>query len=470
MAEQTLKKPLIVLNGIRKFLDSDWYYIALTVICAVFYTVKQEVIGALVLGYIAAVVFVVSDDLSPATFPFLLIASSVLRLYDSAELWFSYIPAIIPIIPFIVAHFIIYRPRYRIGKMFFPLLAVAFAVTLGGIGITPVKDYFGLTNLYYVGMLGFGMVILYVIFYNHIGVKPDFDFRRYLTRTLLYFGAFLVYMILVVYFESFIEDKPLSIQMGNNLSANLMITMPFAFYYSTVSRRYSMAFFCLGLLEYLALILSLSRGGMLFGTVMVVPCSLFAVGKAAKRDKPFLITALVLSGLVAIIALLAHLDEIIALLAIKKNEARVHLYTGAVKAFLEYPLLGVGFLFNTRSYLPTGAIYWYHSTPFQIIGSMGLIGILAYGYYYVYRFIILWKNRKSKFNICVALAFIGFELLALVNPGTFCPLPYVAFMTSMFAISEKLNGFEPLPYIKDLRKKNAEKTEAVEPFARPPFR
>ena len=323
MNEQTLKAPLRILNGIRKFLASDWYYLSITVLCAIFYTLKQEVIGALVLGYIAGLIFIVSDDLSPVTLPFLLIASSVLRLYDSADLWFSYIPAIIPIIPLIAVHFILYRPRYRIGKMFFPLLAVAVAVTVGGIGVTSVKDYFSPTNLYYVVMLGFGMVILYVIFYNHIGIKKDFDYKKYLTRVMLYFGAFLVYMLFVVYVESFIEDKELYIQMGNNLSANLLMTMPFAFYYSTVSRRYSMAFFCLGLLEYLALVLSLSRGGMLFGTVMVVPCALFAVKKSAKQDKPFLITALVLSGLVAIIALFAYIDEIIPMLAVKKDEARV---------------------------------------------------------------------------------------------------------------------------------------------------
>ena len=461
MNEQTLKAPLRILNGIRKFLASDWYYLSVTVLCAIFYTLKQEVIGALVLGYIAGIVFVLSDDLSPVTLPFLLIASSVLRLYDSADLWFSYIPAIIPIIPLIAVHFILYRPRYRIGKMFFPLLAVAVAVTLGGIGITSVKDYFSPTNLYYVVMLGFGMVILYVIFYNHIGIKKDFDYKKYLTKVMLYFGAFLVYMLFVVYVESFIEDKELYIQMGNNLSANLLMTMPFAFYYSTVSRRYSMAFFCLGLLENLALVLSLSRGGMLFGTVMVVPCALFAVKKSAKQDKPFLITALVLSGLVAIIALFAYIDEIIPMLAVKKDEARIYLYTGAVKAFFEYPLLGVGFLFNTADKIPTGAIYWYHSTPFQIIGSMGLVGILAYCYYYVYRCVILWKNRKSKFNVCIALSFIGFELLALVNPGTFCPLPYVAMMTCIFTVFEKMNGSEPLPYIKDLFPSKIKKTKTV---------
>lgn len=427
------------LSAVRAFLHSDTFKLGVTVIAALFFLCKQEVVGAIILGFIIGAVFVLSDDLSPATLPFLLIGGMVLRMYDSGDVWMRYFDLIYVLVPVFASHFVIYRPRYRIGKMFFPILAVAVAVTLGGAAVADAQSYFSPTNLYYVGMLGFGMLLIYVIFYNHIGTG-SFDYRSYIAKAMLYFGAFLVFMLLSVYVENLgnlLNGELPQLQMGNNLSANLLLTMPFAFYYCGKS-RYPTVSFCFGLLQYLCLILSLSRGGMLFGTVMIIPCMAYGLKQCGHNDKKYIAAILSLSALLIAMVVFLYFDNILALLDIKSNEARVNLFRHAVKCFVEHPFLGVGLCYDPDLYYhPVGAaMYWYHSTPFQVIASMGTVGIIAYTYQFISRVRLL-KRKKDAFFKCLMLSFIGFELLALVNPGDFCPLPYVVTLTLLFVIAEK---------------------------------
>ena len=66
-------------------------------------------------------------------------------------------------IPAIIAYLIIYRRKITIGKSFAGVLAVAIAVTLGGMfSITPA-EYFALETLYYTIGLGFGLTAEYGI-------------------------------------------------------------------------------------------------------------------------------------------------------------------------------------------------------------------------------------------------------------------------------------------------------------------
>ena len=80
---------------------------------------------------------------------------------------------------------------------------------------------------------------------------------------------------------------------------------------------------------------------------------------------------------------------------------------------------------------------WYHSSPFQVIGSFGIVGIAAYGYIFVAR-IVYFARRNTLTNKFIFIAYIGMQLMSLVNPGLFSPVPYLLMMTLLFVIMDKI--------------------------------
>ena len=112
----------------------------------------------------------------------------------------------------------------------------------------------------------------------------------------------------------------------------------------------------------------------------------------------------------------------------------------AVEDFLSNPVFGRGLgYFGNRDvhHSAKGALCWYHSSPFQVIGSFGIVGIAAYGYIFVAR-IVYFARRNTLTNKFIFIAYIGMQLMSLVNPGLFSPVPYLLMMTLLFVIMDKI--------------------------------
>jgi hypothetical protein len=123
----------------------------------------------------------------------------------------------------------------------------------------------------------------------------------------------------------------------------------------------------------------------------------------------------------------------------KKGEARMTLIERMKLDFKSNPVFGVGIGYtgNEDAYNPVkGAMNWYHMWFAQVIGGLGVLGILAYGYQLIDRFIIFFKNR-SMVNLTFLLSYLGLLLMSQVNPGEFCPMPYAALAMTYFALMEK---------------------------------
>ncbi|MBR3439794.1 MAG: hypothetical protein IKH13_09865, partial [Clostridia bacterium] len=111
----------------------------------------------------------------------------------------------------------------------------------------------------------------------------------------------------------------------------------------------------------------------------------------------------------------------------------------AVEDYRACPVFGrgIGYMGN-RDIYPSRkfAANWYHSAPFQVIGSFGSLGILAFGYQFIRRNIIFW-SKITYFSLAVFISYIGMFLMSLVNPGEFCPVPYELMIVVMFALIER---------------------------------
>ena len=124
---------------------------------------------------------------------------------------------------------------------------------------------------------------------------------------------------------------------------------------------------------------------------------------------------------------------------ISSNSARMNLLKRMVEDFKHNPIFGVGIGYtgNSDIYSPVkGAMNWYHMWFAQVIGGLGIVGILAYGYQLTDRVRLFFANR-SMLHMTFFLSYIGLFLMSQVNPGEFCPVPYAMLGVTYFVMMEK---------------------------------
>lgn len=473
LKENTKETKQIVLD-IRNFLFSKYYSLFVIAVATISYIFHFEIIGALFLAYLIGFVMIFSDDIMPSTLPFMLMIMHILRLYDSFSGWAPLFPFVLPVVTAVIFHFIFYRKKIVMDSMFWPILAVSIAITLGGAFSLSFKQYFSGMAMYYVIGLGFGQLLLYVLFRSYINARRKYDLKEYFVQLMLYIGLFAVIMMFCQYLENiggFIDvikthgiGKELEQYqyskfaqgLSNNLSAIMLWTMPFPMYYIRKNRRPVLMFLFM-MVQYVFLMLILSRGGIFVGTIEMGISLIYLCVVCKGKMKKIVIAVTVCCVVAGVGLVVAMWSALSSILHISKDEARVKLFAHAIECFSKYPIFGTGLAYDGGvGYHPKeGGMYWYHSTPFQVLGSLGMVGVIAYTYQFVMRmYTMRAKKYRSNFNDTMLIAFIGFELMACVNPGDFCPLPFMLIMTMMFAVMEIVNEQELAA--KNLADKNSE--------------
>lgn len=436
------------IQNIRKFMLSKTFMAIEFIIAAVFvfFSSKQDftsvVYGDLLFLGICSFALIVCDDIIATLFPFLMIASMSIKCYDSFDIFIKFV-WLLPVLAFaLLFHFIVYHRKFELGATWKGIVFVAVAVTMGGVGKITATEYFNGTALFYTIGLGFGMFAIYLLMNSQYHVSEKYNLREYFSWILTVVGLFCVFMLAHHYgmnWESFLKKGgPLNFQWRNNVSTILMLTFPFAFFLS--SKKYPFIF--AGFLQYVGIMFTGSRGGAIFGTAELLLCLLFIVLSDRKNRKKNLIIIGFIAVLLAFFArsLLGFLDPVIDRLA-NDNSVRLGLITRAVEDFKSNVLFGrgLGYMGNTDVHDPAKfALCWYHSAPFQVIGSFGLLGILAFSYQLFNRMRVVWK-RITIFNLVLFTSYAGLFMMSLVNPGEFSPIPYGMIATLLFIICDKNN-------------------------------
>jgi len=322
------------------------------------------------------------------------------------------------------------------------VFAVAVAVTLGGFGSIKPEAYLSGTSLYYTIGLGFGMVLAYWLINGCCENDEKNSLGESFALVMTVVTLFGSYMVFEYYLENIrlvlARDGIIPFQWRNNVSTFLMFGLPFPFYYS----RKKWAVSLIGWAGYLALLLAGSRGGLLFGTAEMALCLLVTL----ICDKKHRLHNLIVLGVVAA-ALAAFGSRLVPffrytlerIVDYKENKTRFGLFERATEDFRENRLFGSGLAnWNNRDIHPSkrGALCWYHSAPFQIIGSFGVCGVVCFSLRFFTR---LWViiTRVNHYTLTMAVSFLGITMMSLVNPGEFCPLPYELLTTMIFVLLEK---------------------------------
>lgn len=389
--------------------------------------------------YLSALL-VLSDDITPAILPISLLSMSLTRQYGSKpEDYLIYIPCVVVLIICAILHFVFYPPVFKRGKMLFPSVAVAIALMTGGLFSISAKDYFAPVTMYYTLTLGIGVVIACIVIYSY--TRPSVPLAYALSSQMSYFtlGAALMLLSQILpyvckgQYDWFFTWK-------NTLTTFLLLSSPFPFYIAAKEDfgLKAWANFALGCIGYGSAILSFSRGGMLFGGIALCVSVIVCCILSEKRNRIVFIIFSAVCAIAAVAFAFASglIETVLSEMQVSSSEARVKLWKEAWQNFLKNPIFGAGVGFRGEYFNPqTGNMYWYHSTPFQIIGTAGLIGVAAYAYSYIVKLKIVFSTKRL-FYVFFAISFFGFEAYQLVDAGNFVPIPFVMLVTHLFIIAE----------------------------------
>lgn len=456
------EKSALRIKKLRAFLlSTEWMAVLfcvagiITTLSAVFPDSQIEIKGTLLFALIIGACLVISDDIMAGLAPFMLAALVAIKCYDSYSVFIGYIWIVVPLLFCILFHFIVYRAKWKItGELFKPSVFVSVVILLGGIGFITLKEYFALTSIYHMAGLGFGMLFVYEMFHAHIRKREEYSLTELITKIMVMAGCFASFMVFSYYIININtvldEGTTLYIQWRNNCSTILMLIIPFAFLLANRKPYASV----LGFIFYFAILLTGSRGGMVFGSIEMVMCVVMYILYDKRRRLAYVIICgcfavglLIFSGkFITFLGSTADrlLSAVNGFLMGDQNEVRTIHFARGINDFLNNPIFGtgLGYMGNRDVHASKEfALCWYHCEPIQIAASFGVVGIAAYVYQFIRRNVLLWR-RTNLFNITVFLSYISLEMMSLVNPGIFCPLPYLLMVTLFFVAVEKNNAEE----------------------------
>ena len=426
------------------FFHSYNYIFILTIIGALGFIAREEVIAIYLIVTIACIGLILVPSISPFMFAVLMVGLTPLARHNQAEYFVPLYPVILVLVIAIFLRIVYQKSNFRLGRFFAPTLAIAIAITLGGLGFITLEQYFSLPAIYYVIGLGFGMFIIYVIMESNIpcdNIQRNTDFFAKMMIGVGIMGIIMVAYTYLAYYSANNFDltaNPPYFQWKNNLSNNLLISMPFAFYLA--AKKNSLLYFIIGLLQFFAAFLSFSRGGVIFGSLIfpfaMIICLYYAKKSRVKFVIPLIILIIIFSYFIS-----HNMDYFERVMRIRGDESRANMYRLAYEYFKEYPIFGTGLAHNPGVYYRprSMALYWYHSTFFQIIASLGIVGLGAYAMQMIYRIKAIFSARTS-FNVFFALSILGFAGYSMVNVGYFVPLPFVVIILFMFIVLDRNNS------------------------------
>lgn len=473
------------MEKLRRFLVTEKFFVLFALLALVIDIVGTPsrlvlACGVLFLFVLIGVIALISEDLMPILLTGVITALVACRCYDAYHLFmkppiiYVTIPVAVFAISALVYNFIRFRKPMKTGRSIHGIIAVAIAVTLGGLGKIPLGDY--LSSAYYVVFLGIGMVALYLVFKSRLHERDNYNVREKFAAVLCVMGLFAAVLTLksfLVDFGSIMETGSVpNWQFRNNFCTFMIIAMPAPLMF-VKKRRWMMAF---PFVIYVAMILLGSRGGLFMGAGEFVLCLVF-MSAAERKYRWAYISAIVVFAIAFVFSYgtisdyyssrtggglidtgeHVDIDEIVEpggevdkdvltifLEKAKTGEQRVRLLIRSIEDFWDAPVFGqgLGYKGNYDIYAPKqGAMGWYHMMVPQIIGSMGMIGVLAYGFQLFNRMkLVLKSKRYDSWVLCVC--YLGLLLMSQVNPGEFCPLPYELVAVMIFILIE---GGEPSP-------------------------
>lgn len=412
---------------------------------------QLQTIAVLFLCVIDGLVLLFCDEIMPFLAAGLMTTLFAVKSYDSYNLFmgrpmvFLSVPVFLFAIAALIVNFMRYYrknrdiPFFSVGKSFWGIAAVAVAVTLGGLGSISFRDY--ISAAYYVVFLGVGMIGLYFVFRFRFRHRDEYDLSEKFAEVLIIVGlcaALLAAKSILFSLDDILLNRSVpEWKFRNNYSTFLMICMPAPLMFAR-RHRYPifLSFIMFGVMSLLG-----SRSGLFLGAIEFGCCLLFIIVTDRENRNLYIIVTLACAAALIFLGgkvMTYFSSRYFGFNPIEQGEQRMRLIDASIRDFLDAPIFGqgLGFKGNYDIYTPKrGAMGWYHMMIPQIIGSMGLLGVIAYAFQFINRAYLAFV--KSGYSAMVLfLCYGGLFLMSQTNPGEFCPFPYEMLAVMIFVIIE----------------------------------
>ena len=424
---------------------SPMYAPALVALSALFLFAGAPLGGCVVLGCLAVFQLLLCADLMAVLLPLLLYSILATGFYGKYEPYIAQWPLYAAALAALILHLCWYPAAPAAAQRLSPSMeAVSAALLLGGLGSISAREYFSPVALYYTLGLGVGMLLCYRLFRSRLTRARSYDVLRRFLEILYYTGVFTGLTVLAAYLthaSSFLRNfAALYLPSRNMYAMLLLMALPAA----CLPKANGGAHFGGLAFLYLSLLLTGSRSGLLFGTLLLGASLVYIYRRNPDKRRVYriwaLLAAIPASALIFLLARALFASRMTDGLLISAQDSRVTFFIQALRDFMSNPAFGrgVGYMGNSSIFLrDSGCIVWYHNLFAQVLGSMGLVGAAAYGWHYVERLRLLLRKRGSLVAVA-ALSYAGMFLLSMTNPGEFCPLPNELLVVALFAIVESL--------------------------------
>ena len=428
-----------IMSGIgailRSFVYGTRYIVGVCAVAFAFWAIQADTLGLVAMAIIAGIVMLATRDFLPALLPVVLLGFFI-PMQDSpvGDIIMKNL-AIFVLIALLVIGAIVYvlsAKRLVLGKHFWPYAAMSLSFILAGIGFS---DYNPNT------ILNLASVMLSFVFYfcarNGIrSVNKYYLVKVFTAIGILVFAEIVWYYLMHEDLAYAISAKTLHLRwaISNAAAAVIMITIPITLYGYILTKK--LGYLGALLIEYVGVVISLSRGCMLIAIVCIpiVMALIFMYSDRKKRLAVLGIAAVVLLALLMLIV-----EEIVSSTLARltslgfSDSGRLNIYKLAVQDFITNPIFGVG-VRNPRD--PYGRIYWYHSTPLQFLACGGLIGIASYAFHLFSLGKRLKKRLLNPFNLCVAFAMVHWGLYGFMDNNFFMSVQAFLF-AALIIVHEK---------------------------------
>lgn len=459
--ETMQKNNKITIGGLFSKLSIDFFYGGLypivmalfTVLCFIF---KLQLGGVLVFVVLACFLLIKIDDLTPII-PLLL---DFIFLFNDLDVMSNplFYVMVAPVLVCYVLHVIKFPIKvFNFGQLFLPLCLVTIALLLCGI-LSPYSDEY-VKGLLYTIPLGPVLLIVYLIFANGIKYPRGFDIRKWILYCILLVGFICLMQFWALYIKGNLIDGKENFRVGevgwgnvNTIATMLMIAIPCASY-MVVKTKYFVQGILAVLLLYFTIYMTKSDGCLGVSLAFLPFLAFFVYKNLYKLPKKIfgwfvysVILAVVLALL--IISAIGKFDRIIDFIveSIKGESGRTKLYTDALRVFGRYPVFGVGFgYYNDYAYTAPGGelrLFNFHSTFFHVLASSGLVGLVAYAFYFYVRFKILTKYN-TPFNLFAFICFAMFTCYGMIDCVEFSTIPCMLLINSLLLCCEFANRKGP---------------------------
>ncbi len=376
------------LSGLsQRFWLSRAYFPFLLWVTLGFAALRQPVYGAMALLGICIWLLVFCRDLLASVTPFLLVFLLSTQRYESLG---DFLPCAVLAAPFFAAliwHLMVWPVTFRVGRSATGLLLVSAATLLGGCGILSMQQLLQPLSLYYAGCLGGGMLVFYVLLRSCLTYSKGYDLHRRFAAIFCALGVCMACLLMLDYaarWQEFLQvHTTLYLKYRNFATALLLTTLPMSFLSVAEKARPSAG--CGGAGGRAGPYRQPQRSAVRCGTAGTGLRISGAVGPHSPEGRAASVRGRCGAGGAggpgAAVADDGQPHGGRSSVP-SGGSVRVQLFLRGITDFCTTPCLASASSASatvTSSPVWRGSMVFYHNSIAQIMGSMGLVGIAAYG-------------------------------------------------------------------------------------------